>query len=138
MMPARWPRQFARFATVGLVSNAVLYAAYLVLTAAGMGAKLAMTLLYAVGVCQTFVFNKRWTFSFRGPGAPAFSRYAVSYALGYLVQLAILHVFVDRLGFPHQAVQAAAMVQVAVLLFLLHRFWVFPAAAAHPPPEQPT
>ena len=42
--------QFVRYATVGLASNVVLYLAYLALTATGVGAKLAMSVLYLLGV----------------------------------------------------------------------------------------
>src|SRR5262245_11583277 len=91
-------RQLMRFGTVGLISNAVLYAVYLALTHYGLGAKLSMTLLYAAGVIQTFIFNKRWSFLHLGSHGPPFVRYCLSYALGYLVNLLALFVFVDRLG----------------------------------------
>jgi putative flippase GtrA len=120
-------RQFLRFATVGVVSNLVIYGAYLLLTALGMGAKLAMTTTYVAGVVQTFIVNKRWTFDFDGAGMGVFVRYCLSYAFGYVVNLLTLYVFADRLGWPHQLVQAGAIVEVAVLLFALHRFWVFRA-----------
>lgn len=54
--------QFIRYATVGLVSNAVGFMLYLAFTAACMEHKMAMTLLYGIGVAQTFIFNKRWSF----------------------------------------------------------------------------
>jgi len=47
--------------------------------------------------------------------------------IGYLANLALLYVFTDRLGYPHQVVQAAAIFVVAGILFLLFRFFVFPA-----------
>ena len=62
-----WRREFIRYAIVGVVSNALLFVLYLSLTVAGVGHKLAATLVYAVGVAQTFVFNRSW--SFRDEGA---------------------------------------------------------------------
>jgi putative flippase GtrA len=50
--------QFIRYVIVGLTSNASIYALYWILTALGMEPKLAMSLLYLVGVLQNFVFNK--------------------------------------------------------------------------------
>ena len=122
--------QFIRYATVGLASNLVLYLAYLALTAAGIEAKLAMTLLYMLGVVQTFAFNKRWSFRHAGVRGPAFVRYCASYALGYLINLGALLVFVDRLGYPHQIVQGVMILTLAILLFLLQKFWVFRPIAA--------
>ncbi len=95
--------QFVRYATVGLVSNVVLYLAYLALTATGVGAKLAMSLLYLLGVVQTFIFNKRWSFRHGGMHGPAFVRYCVSYLAGYLINLVALMVLVNRMGYPPSA-----------------------------------
>lgn len=128
--------QFLRFAAVGVISNAVLYAAYLLLTEAGIAQKVAMTLLYMVGVTQTFLFNKGWTFSFSASNARPFIRYCTAYAVGYLLNLTVLMVFVDRLGYPHQVVQGLAVLGVAVILFLLHKFWVFRPSSASSPSHQ--
>ncbi len=119
--------QLARYVVVGIASNGVLYIAYLMFTQFGMGPKLAMTLLYALGVIQTFFFNKRWSFRHGGAHGPAFVRYCASYALGYGVNLAALWVLVDRLVYPHQIVQGIMILALALMLFLLQKFWVFPA-----------
>lgn len=117
--------QFLRFAVVGLASNLLCYLVYLGLSTLGMDPKLAMTILYAVGVAQTFVFNKRWTFRHDGAAAVQFYRYCTVYFLGYLLNLAVLYVLVDLYGFPHQVIQAAMIFLLAALLFLAQKFWVF-------------
>lgn len=114
-----------RFGVVGIVSNAMLYGLYLLLTAAGLGPKSAMSLIYVLGLSQTFVFNRRWSFTHRGGAGGALGRYLASYAFGYLLNFAILWLAVDRFGWPHQWVQAAAIVVVAGCMFLLCRHWVF-------------
>lgn len=119
------PIQMARFAAVGVVSNAVLYLIYLAMTAIGLGPKVAMSLLYGVGVAQTFVFNKRWTFSHRGAVQTSLRRYLVAYGMGYLVNLVVLAVFVDGLGWSHALVQGVAILTVALGLFLAQKYWVF-------------
>lgn len=118
--------QLVRYLVVGIGSNALLYLAYLALTAVGMDPKLAMTLLYALGVIQTFVFNKHWSFRHVGKHGPAFVRYGLAYALGYIVNLSALMLLVDQMGLSHQWVQGAMIVVVALLLFLAQRYWVFP------------
>lgn len=117
--------QLARYGLIGLLSNAALYLAYLALTGAGMGPKVAMTLLYALGVAQTFIFNKRWSFRHGGANRPAFVRYCIVYALGYLFNFLALIAFVDHLGYPHQIVQGVLVLLLALILFLLQKFWVF-------------
>ena len=117
--------QMIRYGVVGISSNVVVYLVYLLMTAAGMEHKLAMTIMYAVGVVQTFIFNKRWSFNDNGTHRHAFIRYVISYGVGYIANLTALYLCVDRLGWPHQAVQGVMVFVVAALLFMLQKFWVF-------------
>ncbi len=117
--------QFTRYAIVGLASNALAFSLYLILTIAGMDHKLAMTLLYGLGVAQTFVFNKRWSFRHVGMHGPAFVRYCISYGLGYVINLLALLVLVDHMRYPHEFVQGVMVLSLAAMLFLLQKFWVF-------------
>ena len=129
--------QLLRYAVVGLASNALLYGAYLALTRLGVEPKLAMTLLYAAGIAQTFLFNKRWSFRHGGMHGPAFVRYCAAYALGYAINFVALLLLVDRLGYPHQLVQGVVVVSLAVMLFSLQKFWVFrhgPSLPSNPNP----
>jgi putative flippase GtrA len=123
--------QLLRYATVGVLSNVVLYAVYLIATALGAEPKSTMTILYGAGVLQTFLFNKRWSFRDRGPEGPALVRYCVVYASGYALNYIILAVLVDHLGFAHQYVQGVTIVLLAVYLFVLQRRWVY----THQDPE---
>ncbi|MBM3676972.1 MAG: GtrA family protein [Actinobacteria bacterium] len=129
--------QFIRFAIVGAASNLVGYLAYLGLVALGVGPKLAMSVVYAGGVLQSFLFNRAWSFRHSGPLGGSFARYVASYALGYLANLAVLAIAVDRFGLPHAWVQLAMMGFLAVGLFLMQRLWVFRAVSPRPVPEAP-
>lgn len=117
--------QLARYAIVGLLSNVLGYLLYLVITALGMEPKLAMTLLYIIGTLQTFFFNRKWTFSHDGAHQGPFIRYILSYAFGYLLNLAALLILVDWAHWPHQIVQGAMIFILAAMLFLLQKYWVF-------------
>ena len=55
----------------------------------------------------------------------AFYRYCTVYGLGYLLNLAVLYFLVDLHGYPHQSVQAAMIITLAVLLFISQKYWVF-------------
>lgn len=118
--------QFIRFGIVGVVSNGVLYLGYVALTAASLGPKLAMTLVYVAGTLQSFLFNKRWSFRSVNGYAPELVRYVLAYAFGYALNLAALFVLVDRLGLPHRVVQGFVIVALAFVLFALQKLWVFP------------
>lgn len=119
--------QFWRYGAVGIASNLAVYALYLLLTHLGTPPKLAMSVLYALAVMQTFVFNKRWSFGSAGATKQQFRRYCLAYAAGYVLNLAALFLLVDLLGWPHQLAQGILILVIAVLLFLLQKFWVFRA-----------
>lgn len=123
----KWHEQFVRYVLVGLVSNTIGYVLYLLLTRSIMGPKSAMSLLYAVGVLQTFIFNRNWSFGYSGQMSSSFLRYVSTYALGYVVNLSALLVLVDIMGLSHEWVQACLVLSLAAGLFLLQRYWVFRA-----------
>ena len=118
-------RQVLRYAVVGIANNSIGYLIYLLLTHLGAAPKLTMTLLYCAGATLGYAGNRRFTFAHRGNVMASGQRYLVAHFLGYLMNLAILIVFVDRLGYPHQWVQAAAIFIVAVFLFIAFKFFVF-------------
>src|SRR5213594_4046792 len=93
--------EILRFGVVGLASNALLYLLYLAITAVGVEPKAAMSLLYLVGVVQTFVLNKRWTFQHEGHVRQTAIRYWVAYASLYMANIVLLIIFVDKAGFDH-------------------------------------
>lgn len=117
--------QSARFLVVGLISNTLLYLLYLALTVIGTEPKLAMTLLYSLGVLQTFVFNKRWTFSHNGLVGQSLGRYLSVYGVSYVINFSVLYLFVDILGWSHLLVQGGAIIVLAVGLFFAQKCWVF-------------
>jgi putative flippase GtrA len=117
--------QLMRYAIVGLASNAVLYALYLLITSLGVGHKTTMTMLYVAGVLQTFFLNRSWTFGHKGGISRSLFRYVATYGIGYLFNLAALYLLVDELGFPHQYIQGVLIIVVAVIIFILQKYWVF-------------
>lgn len=125
-------RQGCRFVLVGVASNALLYLAYLGITGVGLGHKTAMTLVYVLGVLQTFLVNKIWTFAHLGSNGQAFLRYLAAYGGCYLLQLTMLYLFVDQLGMYHAIVQGVAICVVACLLFMLQKYWVFAMPVMNP------
>ena len=117
--------QFTRYGIVGLLSNGILYCLYLIITWLGVEHKMAMTVLYILGILQTYVFNRLWTFKHKGIVKSTLPRYVTTYLLGYIFQLVMLMLMVDKLGFPHQVIMALLILINAALIFLLQKYWVF-------------
>jgi len=121
--------QFIRYVLVGLGLNAALYAMYLLLTWWIMGSETAMTITFSVGVLLSFLANRSLTFRHRGDGFAALRRFLACYAVMYLIDFIALRVFAGPMGIPHQLVQGCVAVVVALLAFVVQKYWVFPAAA---------
>jgi len=119
--------QLLKYGLVGLCSNACGYAVYLLLTELGLTPKLTMTALYVAGALVGFLGNRRLTFSYQGKMLGSGIRYLLVHTLGYCINLSLLAVFADHFGYPHQWVQAAAILIVAGYLFIALKFYVFKA-----------
>ncbi|MEI7445780.1 MAG: GtrA family protein [Burkholderiales bacterium] len=117
-----------RYGLVGLASNLAGYLVYLAITALGAPPKATMTVLYGVGAATGYLGHRRWTFENGGSMTRSLPRYLLAHAVGYGLNWTLLHVFHDRLGYPHQAVQAVAIVVVAGVLYLLMGRFVFDPA----------
>lgn len=120
--------QLFRYALVGLLSNVAGYLAYLAFTHLGGTPKVTMTLLYGVGAAVGFFGNRNLTFEHQGSIIGAGVRYVLAHCIGYFLNLNILIVFVDKLGYAHQWVQAIAVLIVAAFLFLAFKIFVFPVS----------
>jgi putative flippase GtrA len=124
--------QLVRYGVIGLANNSIGYLIYLLLTHFGATPKVTMSILYVVGATIGFWGNRKLAFEYKGDVMGSGTRYVITHCLGYLVNLSILFVMVDKLGYPHQWVQAAAIFIVAGFLFLMFKFFVFTEADYSP------
>jgi putative flippase GtrA len=118
-------KQFLKYSLIGIVSNGTGYVLYLILTSLSLEPKVAMTLVYLTGATIGFIGNRQWTFRHTGKISSSLAKYTLVHSFGYLLNYSILHVFVDRMGYPHQIVQAIAIIIVAVFLFVTFKIIVF-------------
>jgi putative flippase GtrA len=119
-------RQFCSYVLIGVLINILGYALYLFLTYLSGAPKLTMTALYFLGASIGFFANRRFTFLHDGHIGAIAARYVLAQFIGYVLNLLLLVFFVDWLKFPHQIIQAIAIVTVAIFLFAVMRIFVFP------------
>jgi putative flippase GtrA len=120
------PIQLFRYASVGIASNLVVYLAFVLITHFGIEAKRAMTFLYVAAAAVGFFANRKWTFSHKGSGLGAGWKYCLAHLCGYLINLTLLYIFVDRLGYSSRWLQAVAVFLVSGFLFVTFKYFVFP------------
>lgn len=123
-------RQLFSYAFVGVLTNLFVYGLYLLLTYLWGAPKLTMTTLYFLGASIGFLANRRFTFRHDGGIGVTGIRYLLAQVAGYLLNLVLLLLFVDWFDFPHQIVQAIAIVVVAIFLFVVLRLFVFAPSLA--------
>ncbi|MCY1546854.1 GtrA-like protein [compost metagenome] len=111
---------------VGVLNNLLGYLIYLVVTWVWLDPKVAVTLMYPIGAVTAYFGHAKYAFAYSGQTSHGIARYVIAHLIGYGANIGLLYVFSDRLLFPHQLVQAVAIVGVAGILFLLFRYFVFP------------
>ncbi|MES2888876.1 MAG: GtrA family protein [Pseudomonadota bacterium] len=118
--------QVFRYGVVGVLNNLLGYLIYLVVTWLWLDPKVAITLMYPIGATTAYFGHAKYSFAYSGQTTHGIFRYILAHFIGYGVNIALLYVFSDRLMYPHQLVQAAAIFVVAGVLFLMFRYFVFP------------
>ena len=132
----KWPKEFFRYAVVGFAANVSGFLLFALFTAFGVSPVLTISIFYPVHIGIAFFFNKKWSFRFHGHLSGSAVRYLIAYAGCYVLNVAMLKFFNGFLGYSHLIVQAAAVVVIALLLFLAQKFWVFRAPDSSIPCER--
>lgn len=123
--PSHILKQFFRYVLVGASCNLAGYCLYLLLTYGGLTPKLTVSILYPVGVLINFLANRKFTFNSQGFVGTSALRFLLAHIVGYLINISMLMILVDKAGLPHQLVQFAAVVLVAIYFFIVYRVFVF-------------
>lgn len=125
LLDGRSLRQLVRYGIVGVAQNSVGYGIYLFVTWLGADPKLVVGISYPLAMLVSFLGNKKYTFDHKGGTAGAGGRFLLAHACSYAINLGMLAICVDRLGYPHQLVQLAAIFVCAAFLFLALKLYVF-------------
>lgn len=118
--------ELIRFGVVGVLTNALGFCLYLLITSVGSPPKLTMSILYAIGLFISFWQNRNWVFRHNGKARASLARFLAAHACAYGINYTFLSYFHDRLGYPDAWVQFSAMAVMAIFLFLMFKFFVFP------------
>lgn len=118
-------RQVICYGLVGAASNITIYFVYLLIAYLGVEPKFAMTFVYITGALIGYFGNRKWTFAHGSSAYNSALRYVLAQTTGYLLNLLILWIFVDQIGYAHQWIQAMAIIIVAGFLFIAFKYFVF-------------
>lgn len=118
--------QIVRYGVVGVLNNLLGYLIYLLVTRLWLDPKMAVTLRYPIGAVTAYLGHARYSFAYIGCISHGIARYTIVHMIGYGANISMLYLFWYRLEYPHQMVQAVAIVAVAGILYILFRYFVFP------------
>lgn len=119
-------RQGIRFGAVGVVNTVVGYS---VIFAAMLGlgwSPLASNVAgYAIGLCCSFLLNRRFTFASRARLGPEAGRFVAAFAIAWLLNVVMLLAAIHYLGIPETWAQVLAGVVYTLAFFVLSKLFVF-------------
>jgi putative flippase GtrA len=118
--------QFAKFGIVGISNTLLAFAVYtLLLKAFGLWYLAASAIGFGVGMVNSFLLNRRWTF--RGHVGDALTpvRWAVVQCSGLGVNEGLLYLSVDAAHVDKLLAQALVQVVVTISTFAANRAWTF-------------
>lgn len=126
MLESQYFGRAIRYGLVGGVLNALIYAAYVIVTYFWPHPQAVMTTLYALGTGLSYIINKRWAYRDRNSHHITLPLYILAYLSGYIVQLSILTLLHNGLGVAHYYAQLIAIPVTAGYLFSILNWVVFP------------
>jgi putative flippase GtrA len=116
-----------RYGIVGILNNLLGYLLYLLLTLFWLDPKVTITIFYPIGAITGYFGHLKYSFAYKGNSGATLFRYILAYVCGYGVNLMMLSILSDKLNVPHQAVQVIAIPIVAIILFIMLKYFVFTA-----------
>lgn len=119
-------RQLVRYGLVGIGINAALYTCYLLFVFFDVEPKIAMSIVYVIGLGVGFYGHRKLTFFHTENVRRAIVRYLVAHIGGYAINFFLLVAFVDYMHLSHALIQGLSIFIVAAYLFIIFKYWVFP------------
>jgi putative flippase GtrA len=123
-----WLKQAAKFGSVGVLNTLVDLALYFVLTRwLGLGNQpaVAKAISYSVGVLNSFLLNRVWTFQARGSSWVTLIPFFLSSLVGLAINTGTLQVCLATFHLPEIIAIAAATAASLLWNFLVSKFLIF-------------
>ena len=127
-------RDILLYLVFGVLTTAVNYITFMALLALWPGSSTVAPNLIAWFASVLFAYgtNRTWVFRSQARGAAALGREVLSFLGARLFSLAldlvIVYLFVDVLGFHPGVIKLASNVLVVILNYLFSKFWIFRSA----------
>jgi putative flippase GtrA len=134
-------RAILLYLVFGVLTTAVNYITFMALLTLWPGSSTIAPNLIAWIASVLFAYgtNRTWVFRSQTRGAAALGREILSFfgarLFSLVLDLGIVYLFVDRLGFHPGLIKLASNVLVVILNYLFSKFWIFRSPADKPGKE---
>ncbi|MDD5615473.1 MAG: GtrA family protein [Candidatus Methanoperedens sp.] len=118
-------KQISRFIFVGILNTIVGYGAYFILLYLNIYYMLALLISHIIGVTNSFIWNKKWTFQSEGNARREGIKFFSVYGIIFMMNLFILTFFVEGLKLTPQIGQVVALGICTMISYFGHKYWSF-------------
>ena len=119
--------QFITFVLIGTVNTAIHYSVFILLFRVfGLPMLMASGIGYCMGVLNSFIMNRKWTFQMpTKANMTEFGRFVLVNLFSLLVNMTALHVLVRYGGLVPEIGQAGAIGASIMVNFTCNKCWTF-------------
>jgi len=119
-------KQLVKFAIIG-VSNTLITAVliWIFLRWLHFNDYLANVLSYIIGLINSFVWNRNWTFADKGHVWTSLIKFAAVFVVCYLIQLGTLSLLLKYTTIDNYVSQLLAIVAYTIPNFLINKYFTF-------------
>lgn len=121
-----------RFIFVGGINTSVGYGIYALCLFGGIHYAIAQSISTVVGVMNSYLWNKFFTFKQPRKSISEFAKFVSVYAASYILTLLLLWIFIDILGINDYFSGAAGLVITTVISYVGHKRFSFDVSKCKP------
>ena len=124
-LPSHVYRQFAKFILVGCINTAIYYSIFIIMIRKGFFYIVAITAGTIIGVINSYIWNKFFTFKCRKKSAGEIAKFITVYVIQYASNILIVYICIVYLNV---SVELSGLIATTICVFISffgHKFWSF-------------
>ncbi len=114
-----------RFLIVGGINTAVGYTAFVLFVFIGSQYLIANTLATIIGVINSYIWNRFFTFKSKGKAISEIARFSLVYATSYCISMLFLYLIVGCLGVNVYIAGALNIIIITIISWFGHKNFSF-------------
>jgi len=118
-------RQFIKFAFVGVINTAIFYGVYYMMIRLGIFYIIAVTAGTVVGIVNSYILNKFFTFKSRRKNVSEMAKFVTVYGIQYVSNIVVIHLCITYFGISAELAVLPAIGIGVIISFFGHKLWSF-------------